>query len=465
MRQLFERDRKGLPGALVDLCGVGMSDAPDIRYAKGVEGVHIAYQVLGDGPLDVVFVRSAMNNLEIQWEDPNLAGFLRQMASFSRLVLFDARGSGLSDQLGQDRIPALEDWVDDIITVMDAAVSDRAAIVAAGPAGFRAITFAATHPERVSSLVIVDGAARFSAAPDYPIGVPPDVLERSLQDADGGWSVGAFPQQRGEEDIPPALMSWLSRYRRLSIPPGTAMLIYRNAMDLDVRHIVHAVSVPTLVIDHAQTAATGRDLAERIAGAEHVTVPGGTLMAWRYDDPYAVADEIERFVTGTKGAPELDRILATVLFTDIVESTQKTASVGDRRWRDVLDAFDGVVASHVDRFRGRVVKSTGDGHLATFDAPGRAIRCGSALRDAAARLGLDLRVGLHTGEIELRDDDIGGIAVVIGRRVCDIAGDSEIFVSNSIPPLVAGSGIQFEERGVHELKGVPGRWELFAVKS
>ncbi len=384
--------------------------------------------MLGDGPIDLVFVRPALNNLEIQWEEPHLAGYLTRLASFSRLMVFDARGSGLSDPFDRGAPPTIEDWADDIMAVMDSVGSERAAIVSAGPAAYRCITFAATHPELVTSLVVCDGRAGAFATPDYPQGMSQVENDRLVEWGHRAWGLAPQPGTH-EDELPPGRLAWLNRYRRLSCPPGIAALIFASVGNWNVQQVLPVVSVPTLVIDHEHNVPHGRYIAEHIPNATHVELPGRVIHAWMYDDPDAVAGTIERFVTGTKGTADLDRVLATVLYTDIVDSTRRAGALGDKRWRDVLNAFDSLVASEVDRFRGRVIKSTGDGHLATFDAPGRAIRCAFALRDAVGRLDIELRAGLHTGEIELRGIDIGGMAVNIGRRVCDAAEGREVVVS------------------------------------
>ena len=440
-----------------------MTDIPETNYAK-LAGAHIAYQVIGEGPPDIVLLRLAMNNIELQWEEPRFARFLTRLASFSRLIVFDARGLGVSDPLGEHRIPTMDDWSDDIQAVMDAAGSERAAIVSLSASSMRSIPFVASHPERVSALVVVSGSARLTGTDEYG-GRTREEIDELVAWATRGW--GREPQPfTGEEDLlTPAQQKWINRYRRLSASPGMAALIWSTVPDLDIRHVLDVVSVPTLVIDH-EVSQGGTYIADHIRGAERVRVPGHMVNGWPYTDPDAVAAEIERFLGAeARGPVESDRILATVLFTDVVESTRGNAAVGDARWRDTLDALDRVVADEVGRHRGRVIKFTGDGHLATFDVPGRAIRCGVALGNRVAQLGLTLRTGLHTGEIEVRGEDIGGIAVSIARRVCDAAEDGAVFVSSAVPPLVAGSPIDFDERGEHELKGVPGRWVLYSVKS
>jgi len=443
-----------------------MSEIPETRFAPHGDS-YIAYQVLGQGPPDIVFMRSAWNHVELQWEDPRMARLLARLASIGRLIVFDPRGSGLSDAFLDGGIPTVEDWADDTLSVMDAVGSGRAAVVCSGGGTTRAIPLAASHPERVISLVVCDGYARMTRAVDYPFGRTEEEVRQEASEMGATWG-RTVPIQVVDGD--PVLAAWAPRYRRYSTSPGLARKMLERLTSVDVRKLLSAVRVPTLVIAHADkgllnTADHGRYLGKHIPGASYVELPGRALLEWRFPDPDAVAAEIERFLLGTQSVPEPDRVLATVLFTDIVASTQSTVAAGDRRWRDTLDALDRFVDGEVGRFRGRVVKSTGDGHLATFDGPGRAIRCATALCARADILGLTLRAGLHTGEVEVRGDDIGGIAVSIARRVCDAADEGCVFVSSVVPPLVAGSPIEFVDRGEHELKGVPERWRLYSVKS
>ena len=444
-----------------------MSEIPETRFAPHGDS-YIAYQVLGQGPPDIVFMRSAWNHVELQWEDPRMARLLTRLASIGRLIVFDPRGTGLSDPFLGGGMPTLEDWADDTLSVMDAVGSERAAIVCSGGGTTRAIPLVASHPERASALVVCDGFARFTRSGDYPFGFTEEELRQTASELVVTWG-RTVPIQMANED--PAFAAWVPRYRRYSASPGLARKMLEGLRSVDVRNLLSAIHVPTLVIAHADTN-TGfvtidhsRYLGEHTLGASYVELPGRTLLEWRFPDPDAVAAEIERFLLGTRSAPEPDRVLATVLFTDIVDSTQSTVAAGDRRWRDTLDALDRFVEAEVGRFRGRVVKSTGDGHLVTFDGPGRAIRCATALSARADILGLTLRAGLHTGEVEVRGDDIGGIAVSIARRVCDVADEGCVFVSSVVPSLVAGSPIEFVDRGEHELKGVPERWRLYSVKS
>jgi len=440
-----------------------MTEVPETRYAEHGES-SIAYQVLGHGPLDIVFIRSAFNHVELQWEDPRMARFLARLASIGRLIVFDTRGSGLSDAYFHGGIPTVEDWADDTLSVMDAVGSERTAVVCCGGGTTRAIAFVASHPERVSSLVICDGYARTARSNDYPYGRTVEELRQRHDGILASWGKSVPPQH---VDGDPALGDWVSRYRRYAASPGFARKVFEVVRRIDVRQFLGAIRVPALVIQHEGGGLTdadhGRYLGAHIPRAAYVELPGRALIEWRFPDPDAVAGEVERFLVGTESAPEPDRVLATVLFTDIVASTQSTIAAGDRRWRETLDLLDRLVTNEVQRFRGHVIKSTGDGHLTTFDGPGRAIRCAVTLTERAETLGLKLRAGLHTGEVELRGDDIGGIAVTIARRVCDTADQGSVCVSSAVPPLVAGSPITFADLGEHQLKGVPHPWHLYAV--
>ena len=436
---------------------------PEPRYVR-VGDYHVAYQVVGDGPIDLVFSRNVFNHLDMQWEQPGMAALLRRLASFSRLIVSDARGGGLSDPFQGDA-PPLDSWSDDLVTVLDAVGSERPAIVCTGSAAPRAMLFAASHPDRVASLTIVDGAACMLNGDDYTAGVDVAAMNERNQRVERTWGTTVDMP----DSLPAHLRTWWARYQRISISRGHAVMLNRYTPRLDVRSVLSAINVPTLVLVHTDAAPpfgvdAARYIAERIDGAKYVELPGRPYL-WIFPDPEAVADEIQRFTTGTSDQAPPDRVLSTLLFTDIVDSTRATADAGDRQWRDILDTLDRVVAEEVGRFRGRVVKFTGDGHLATFDGPGRAISCGTSLGHRASSLGLTLRTGLHTGEVEVRGDDIGGIAVSIARRVCDAADDGSVFVSSAVPPLVAGSPIGFDDRGEHELKGVPGRWQLYAVRT
>jgi pimeloyl-ACP methyl ester carboxylesterase/class 3 adenylate cyclase len=435
---------------------------PETRYAKSGD-VNIAYQVVGDGPLDLVFVPGFASHVEYAWEDPSLARFLRRLASFSRLILFDKRGTGLSDRVSVTELPTLEQRMDDVRAVMDAVGAERAALLGVSEGGPMSTLFAATYPERITALVVYAAFAGMFGLPPSPENVQPflDAMERNWGQ---GFGIGLFAPSMADDE---SCRQWWARFERLALSPGAAVALLRMNMEIDIRHVLPAIRVPTLVLhragDRAVSVEQGRYMAEHISGAKYVELPGDDHAPW-IGDQDAIVDEIEEFLTGVRPAPEPDRVLATVLFTDIVGSTERMADMGDHRWRDLLDGYYALARREIDRFRGREVKTTGDGFLATFDGPARAIRCARAISDEAGRLGLPIRAGLHTGECEIMGEDIGGIAVHIGARVAAMAASGEVLVSSTVKDLVAGSGLRFEDRGSRALKGVPEEWRLFAVE-
>jgi class 3 adenylate cyclase len=437
-----------------------------VRYAQSGD-VHIAYQVVGEDERDLVLVQGFMSHLDLAWENPELARMFRSLASFSRLILFDKRGTGLSDR--SVGAPTLEERMDDLRAVMDAAGSEHAVLMGISEGAPMCLLFAATYPERTDALVLHGGMARSTEAPDYPWAPPADGLVEAAQEL-------VMPVVYEAEDIDiwmPSLADdrqakqWLARYRRAGVSPDGIQKIYETFLEIDVRHVLPTLRVPTLVLhrrgDRVVNRRAGEWMADQIPGARYVELPGQDHMPW-VGDLDGVIEEIREFLTGVRVAPEPDRVLATVMFTDVVGSTERAVALGDRRWKEMLDAHDEAVRQQLVAFRGREVNTTGDGFLATFDGPARAIRCGHAIADAARRLGVDVRVGLHTGEVEARGDDIGGVAVHIGQRVSAHAEPCEILVSNTVKDLVAGSGIEFDDRGPHELKGVPGTWSLYAAR-
>jgi class 3 adenylate cyclase len=445
----------------------GVTEVPETHYAKSGD-VHIAYHVVGDGPIDLVVFGTLVSHVELGWESPSIARFLRGMASFSRLIVFDKRGVGMSDPVAGDAFPTLEQRMEDVRAVMDAAGSERAALFGTSEGGQLAVLFAATYPERALGLVLFNTAARIRRADDYRPGVPARLEEAALALFESDWggdmlldlvvpSLGA--DQRARE--------WWGRYFRRATSPGAAVAQLRMNFGMDVRHVLGAVQTPTLVLHTGGNAFLpadhGRYLAEHIPDASYVELVGSDDLPY-LDAADGIVAETREFLTGVREPAEPDRVLTTVLFTDIVGSTEQATALGDRGWRDVLDAHDTAVRRQLERFRGREIKTTGDGFLATFDGPARAIRCGSAIREAARGAGVDVRVGLHTGEIELRGEDIGGVAVHVAQRVCALAGTGDVLVSGAVPLLVAGSGIEFSERGTHELKGLPGAWQVFAAE-
>jgi class 3 adenylate cyclase len=440
-----------------------MIDQPQTRYVT-VDDAEVAYQVLGEGPIDLVYHHGACQ-IDLQWDVVPEAAFNRQLASFSRLILFDRRGMGASERAGSAGVPEWERWGEDLLAVLDAVGSKSASVFAEAEAGATAVLFAAAHPERVNALVLGNTQARFSWADDYPIGMSDAEVESILRLVDWGWGrpeglAVVFPSLADDNQI---LLS-LARLCRAAATPREASALYRHIYsELDVRNVLPLVQAPTLVLhNHYADSPRARYLADHIPGARLVAVPGdGTLFFGSATEP--VISEVAEFLTGEQLPTEVDRILTTVLFTDIVASTERAASMGDRRWRSLLDAHDQSVRDQLRRFRGKEIKTTGDGFLASFDGPARAIRCAQATLVATRQLGLELRLGLHTGECELRGEDLGGLAVHIAARVGALAGPGDVLVSGTVKDLVVGSGIPFVDRGEHQLKGVPGDWKLFAV--
>jgi pimeloyl-ACP methyl ester carboxylesterase/class 3 adenylate cyclase len=438
---------------------------PEIRYAKSGD-VHLAYQVVGEGPRDLVLVPGWVSHLEYEWEEPRFSRFLRRLASFSRLILLDRRGTGLSDRVAA--LPSLEQRMDDVRAVMDAAGSARAAIFGISEGGPMAMVFGATYPERVSALVLCATFARLTQAPNYPLGVPPEVFEAFIERMRESWGQGATvdgfaPTLAADEQF---RETW-ARMERFAVSPAGFQALMRIVNETDARGILSAIRVPTLIVhrsgDLIVRVNQARYLAAHIAGARFVETGGTDHFPWVGDD--AMVDEVEEFLTGARHAVETDRVLATILFSDIVASTEHAARIGDRRWREVLEGYLSLVRRQLVQFRGREVDTTGDGVLASFDGPARAIRCASAIRAGVRSLGIEVRAGLHTGECAIIGDKVGGIAVHIGARVAAAARPGEVLVSATVKDLVAGSGIDFEPRGVHTLKGVPGEWSLYAVSS
>ena len=441
---------------------------PETEYARR-GALHLAYQVLGEGPPDILLLDQWFSHMDAQWDVAPVAEFRQRLASFGRLITYDKRGSGLSDPVAPDHLPTVEEWMDDIPIVLDAVGSQQAAVVTNLGGGIMATTYAAAHPERVSSLILVDCFARFTAAPDYPFGASDEEAAQTFEGADRemgrGYMLDLFaPSVAGDERL---RRSW-ARYERLAASPGMTVATVRLLYASDARPVLPTIRVPTLVIHRAEGKGIpreyGRYLAANIAGARYVELPGADNLIWAGDQD-AILDEIQDFITGTRPAPTPKRVLATVLFTDIVDSTRKAAELGDRAWRRILDEHFAVTRRQLDRFDGREIKTVGDGVLATFDGPARAVRCAAAIRDDLAELGLDIRAGLHTGEIELQADDIAGLAVHIGARISVLAGPGEIFVSSTVKDLVVGSGLEFEDRGSRQLKGVPGEWRVFVLAS
>jgi pimeloyl-ACP methyl ester carboxylesterase len=442
---------------------------PETQYARSGD-VNIAYQVVGEGPLDLVYVPGWVSNVELIWDEPAMAHFLERLASFSRLILFDKRGTGLSDRVSNDELPTLEERMDDVRAVLEEVGSSRAALFGHSEGGNMCVLFAATYPERTSALVTLGSfARRRDPDDDYPWAPTAENREETAQDIERNWGhlrpedVEYYaPSRLGDDQF----VRNLERYLRRSASPGAAAALLRMNSYIDVRDVLPTIRVPTLVLhrtgDHDVDVAEGRYLASKIPGARFVELPGDDHWI-SAGNPDEIAGEIESFLTGTRPAEELDRVLATVLFTDIVDSTKRAVELGDRRWRQLLNTHDAAVRRELERFRGREVDTAGDGFFATFDGPARAVRCAISIGDAVRELGLDLRAGIHTGECELDGPKVRGIAVHTGARVASLAAPGEVLVSRTVKDLVAGSGLDFVDRGVHELKGVPGEWRLYAA--
>jgi pimeloyl-ACP methyl ester carboxylesterase len=438
-------------------------DAPT-RYADS-DGVSIAYRVHGEGELDLVFVPGFVSHVELLWEHPSVARFLRRLASFSRLIVFDKRGQGLSDRPAEP--PTLEESMDDLRAVLEAADCERPAVFGVSEGGPMSMLFAATHPERVSSLVLYGTYARMVRSLDYPLGVPTDALDRWAEMIRREWGgpVGMrywAPSTIGDAEAE----RWWARLLRQGTSPAGAIALIDLYREMDVRGVLSSIDVPALVLHREDDAVVrpeqGRFLAEQIPNARFVALRGGDHLAWAGDQE-SLLDEVEEFLTGSRHAHEPERALATVLFTDIVSSTETAARLGDRRWRELLERHDAIVRRQLTIHRGREVKTMGDGFLATFDGPARAIRCAGAVAGAVQGVGLEVRAGIHTGEVELIGDDVGGMAVNIGARIGALAGPGEVLVSSTVRELVVGSGLEFAERGTHTLKGAPDEWRLFAA--
>jgi pimeloyl-ACP methyl ester carboxylesterase/class 3 adenylate cyclase len=441
-------------------------DMPETQYAKSGD-TYIAYQVMGEGPFDVVFVPGFVSHVELHMELPLSASFFSRLASFCRLIRFDKRGTGLSDRISS--VQTLEERMDDVRAVMDAARSDRAAMLGFSQGGAMSMLFSATYPERTLALILYGTYARWAWAPDNPWGRTEEQAAASLKWIEENWGRGTSvdfysPSLAGDQN----LRHFTGRFERASASPKAAQLISQLGSQIDVRHILQAIRVPTLILHRGQEQSVevehGRYLSRNIGGATYVELPGIDHNPW-VGDSQSIIDEIETFLTGRRSnsPPDIERVLATVLFTDIVGSTSKVVELGDRRWREVLTEHHRLVREELKRFRGREINTAGDGFLAAFDGPARAVRCAKAISGAVKRLGLHVRAGVHTGECEAIGEDLGGIAVHIGARIGALAGADEVLVSSTVKDLVAGSGLNFEDRGAHALKGVPGEWRLLAA--
>jgi pimeloyl-ACP methyl ester carboxylesterase len=442
-----------------------VAGVPDVHYAKSGD-LSIAYMAFGEGP-DLLVAPGFISHLELAWDEPSLAHFFSRLASFRRVISFDKRGTGLSDPA--THAPTLEECVDDLGAVMDAAESERADIFGVSEGGAMAALLAASHPARVNALVLYGTAARLLEGPDYRFGVTPQALSNLVEITDRGWGEGVglstwAPSRR--DDV--QLRRWWARLQRLAASPGMVRNIFALYPQMDIRDALATIQAPNLVLhrrdDRMVNINLGRYLADHIPHAKLVELDGVDHLFFT-GDADALLDEVEEFLTGVRPAPLVDRVLATVLFTDVVGSTERAADLGDGRWRQLLGAHHAQVRRQLERFQGHEVRATGDGFLATFDGPARAIGCATAIRDALRGLGLEVRAGLHTGEVEVADGGIEGIAVHLAARVAAKAEAGEVLVSRTVVDLVAGSGLAFADRGEHALKGVPGTWQLFAVES
>jgi len=430
------------------------------RYAKSGE-IYVAYQEFGSGPVDLVLCPGFISHIENYWDEPGLARWLLRLGTFARVIIFDKRGTGLSDRVSQ--LPGMDERIDDVRAVMDAVGLERAAVMGLSEGGSLAALFAATHPARCRSLVLYGAFARFSSW--FPTD---EALQQLFQYIDTNWGSGMSlpmfgPSMAGNA----AFQHWWGKFERLGASPSAATAIMRMNSQIDISDVLPTVHVPTLVVhrtgDVTVNIAGGRELAARIPNARLVELPGIDHLPWIGDNSDEIVEVIGEFLTGSKATPVIDRVLATVLLTDIVGSTRRAEALGDRAWRDLLNAHDKIVRQELARFRGREIKALGDGFLATFDGPARAIHCALAVRQALRRLDVDIRVGIHTGEVELAENDVRGIAVHIAARVANVGGARDVIVSRTVKDLVAGSGILFDDFGSHALKGVPDTWQLYRV--
>jgi len=441
-------------------------DAPKTQYARSADGTNLAYQVSGDGPLDLAFLNGLAIPIDLLTEDPGFVRLRRRLGVFSRTVWFDRRGRGASE--GDWRESTVGEVSDaDLTAVLDAAGFERPTLVAEGASGLRAIRFSALHPERVSALVLVNSFAHYVKEDDYPWGVPSESLDKLVIALKERWGTSAFAEVAAPGRVADErFRGWFTRSMRIGGGPDQIADLVRSGFETDLRALLPSISAPTLVLhregDRYINVGAGQYLAEHIPSAKFVVLPGEEHL-FMLGDTDSLVDEIEEFLTGARTGAEGDVQTMTVLFTDIVASTEHQARIGPREWSRLTDHHDAMVRAALDRYRGHEVKTTGDGFLATFDATGRALRSAADILAGAKDLGLDLRAGVHTGEIEVRGDDLGGLAVTIAKRVCDLAGPGQVLVSETVRANMVGSGIAFGDEGKHELKGVPGTWRLYAV--
>jgi len=442
-----------------------VGDIPETRYAKTAGGAHVAYQVFGEGSTDLVIVPGWVSHLELIWEQDQAATFLRHLGEFCRVLLFDKLGTGMSDPV--THAPTVDERMDDIAAVMEAAGSETAALFGYSEGGPLALAFAATHPDAISAVIAYGSYARVLAAEDYAVGWSDERVELWFDAFRRAAATGEYydvvvPSRKGDEEF----HRWFSRLTRQAASPAMMELYFRANMVIDVRPILSSLRCPFLVLhrvgDNLVAVELGRYLAEAVPGAKYVELPGADHWPW-FGDTESVVEEVEEFLTGARHVVSSDRVLATVLFTDIVGSTEQLASVGDKAWSERLNQHDTAVRRQVERFRGKPIKHTGDGILATFDGPARAVQCARAIQGTTRAIGLAVRAGVHVGECEVRGSDVSGLAVHIAARIAAMADADEVLVSGTVKDLVAGSGIEFDDRGEHELKGVPGSWRVFSV--
>jgi class 3 adenylate cyclase len=439
---------------------------PQTRYARSGK-VNIAYQVTGEGPLDLIYVPGWVSHLELRWEEPDHARYLRRLASFSRLITVDKRGTGLSDRVPDDQLPSLEVRMDDVRAVMDAVGSERAAFFGYSEGGNMCMLFAATYPERTVALVTYSCFAKRIWSPDYPWAPTPEARAREYEVVEREWGnemdlAHYIPSKMHDRDF----ARRLATYYRNAASPSAAVALLKMNTQIDVRHVLPTISAPALILhrtgDQDVHVDEGRWLASQIPGARFLELPGDDHMPWAGDQD-SILDPVQEFLTGIRPVHNIDRVLATVLFTDIVGSTDHLARLGDAAWTDWLAHHHALVRRELASFRGKEMNVAGDGFFATFDGPARAVRCALSIREAARRNGMEIRAGLHTGEVELHADSVAGMAVHIGARVAGVAQSGEVLVSRTVKDLVSGSGLRFDDRGSHSLKGVPGDWQLYAA--
>jgi class 3 adenylate cyclase len=440
---------------------------PETQYVK-TPGGYVAYQVFGEGDLDILFISSWLSNLDVMWQIPSLADYLNQLATSGRVICFDKRGSGVSDPVPLASIPTLEEWMDDAREVLDAVGSQNVMLIGDGEGGFMATLFAATYSRRVSALVLINAIPRWTRDEDYSIGYPKNAAAKLMKEYERYWGTGMILLLTAPSMITDVeFRKTIARYERLSMSPGVAVDLYKWIMALDVRSVLPSIRCPVLILhrkdnDHYRIQ-YGRYLHEHIPGSKLIELEGADCHPFFAGDTSDILEEVQMFLTGVEIEEHTNRELTTIMFTDIVESTRQAAELGDHQWIDKLEAHNGVVRRNLRQYRGSEVETTGDGFLATFDGPARAIQCAKRIREEMRSLQLQLRIGLHTGELEFKKGIARGIALHLASRVMSSAGNNEIWVSRTVKDLVIGSGFEFSDQGAHELKGIPDSWQLYAV--